>query len=102
MEIDDGFGPRQAACEDGIFPLAFGQQRGQRMDGGGFRTALTRTEGMERTGVALPAPIGQARRVDTLAAQDGADPASFGGLVGLRQDVQLVLDGEAPPLGAVG
>ena len=84
LEIDDGFGPRQAAYQDGILPLAFGQQRRQRIGRGGFWTALTRTESLERTGVALPAPIGQDRRVDTLAPQDGADPAMISRAIGLR------------------
>jgi hypothetical protein len=47
----------------------------------------------------LAAPIGQSRRIEAFATQDGGDPARISGAVGLLQDAQLGRRGESPALG---
>ena len=68
---------------------------------GRLGAALAR-QGLERSGLALAAPIDQVRGVQPLAAQQRADLARLGAGVGLTQDRELVLGAEAPPLGLLG
>src|SRR5512133_282310 len=65
---------------------------------GRLGAALAR-QGLERSGLALAAPVDQVRGVQPLAAQQRADLARFGTGVGLAQDGELVLGAEAPPPG---
>ena len=91
----------QAQRETGIVALKQGQFGCQRVGFGGLRSALGRRQRVEGAGVALPAPVGEGGRVETLAAQDGADATGLSGAIGLGQDAQLVLRGEGPAAGAV-
>ena len=54
-----------------------------------LRAPLDRAQCTEGSRIALPAPVGQRRRVKAFAAQDGTDP-TVGGAVGLAKDAQLV------------
>ena len=54
---------------------------------------------MADAGSALASPIGQHRRIQSFAAQQGADATGALGLVGLRKDALLVIGGEGPALG---
>jgi hypothetical protein len=96
LEIDDCFGAHQAARQTAILPLQECHFGCQRIRFGGLWAALGRHQRANSPGIPEPAPVGQCRGVDALAAQDGAHPAFFGGPIGLGQDAQLVLGGERP------
>ena len=55
----------------------------------------------EGAGIALAAPIGQGRRIEPFAAQNGADVTGPGGAIGFLQDAQLLPRRERPALGPV-
>jgi len=105
LDIDNGFGARQAPRQTIILPLNNGKFGCQRVGCGGFRAALERNQRAKGPGVAKPAPVGEGRRVDALATQDRAHPTGIGGAIGLAQDAQLLLRGESPaprPIGQLG
>jgi len=102
LDVDDRLGTGQARRQTGIVALQQYHCGGERVGLGGFRTTLGWRQRPECSSVALPAPIGQRRGIDTLAAQDGADPTGRSGAIGLGEDPQLVLRGEAPPPRAIG
>jgi hypothetical protein len=97
LEVDDGLRACQAPCETGIVPLGEGEFGCQRVGFDGFAAALARNQRAEGTGVALPAPVGEGRGVDALAAQNAADATGFSGAIGLGKNAQLVPGGECPP-----
>jgi hypothetical protein len=97
LEIDDRLGTRQALRETGIVALQEGQFGCERIGFGGLATTPGWNQRAVSSGVPLPAPFGEGRRVEALTTQNGADPAGIGGAIGLGQDAQLVLDGEGPP-----
>ena len=66
----------------------------------GFRAAPGRCQRAEGAGIALAAPVAEGGRVNTFAAQNGADAARFEGTISRGQDTQLVSGGERPPPGA--
>jgi hypothetical protein len=86
----------QAPRETGIVALRQSEFGRQRVDFDGLAAALARNQRAEGTGVALPAPVGEGRGVDALAAQNGADATGFRGAIGLGKNAQLVLGGECP------
>ena len=86
MEVDDRLGALQALLEPGVFPLRLDQLSRQRIGLARFRAAPGRGQGTEGAGFALAAPVGQGRRIEPLAAQNGADVTGPGGPVGLFQD----------------
>jgi len=97
LDLDDGLGLLQAFPEHGRL-APFGRQfGGERVAGFGFGPALGRGQGRQGAGRPLAAPIGQRRRIQPLASQDGADVTAAAGAVGLLQDAELVLGGESPP-----
>jgi hypothetical protein len=96
LELDDRFGACQPQRQTGIVSPEKRQLGGERVGFSGLRSALGRRQRTEGTGLALPAPVGQGRGVDTLATQDGADAAGLSGAIGIGKDAQLVLRGEAP------
>jgi hypothetical protein len=78
LDLDDGFGARQAQRETGIIPLKTGNFGGKRVGGTGLRAAFAGNQCAKRSGVALPAPVREGRRIKPLATQDGADPGESG------------------------
>jgi hypothetical protein len=102
LDADDGLGAHQTLREPGIIPLQLGYLADERVWFGGFWAAPGGNQGVESTGVPLPAPVGERRRIETLAAQDGADPTGLNGTVNIGQDAQLVLRGEGPATRAGG
>ena len=59
LNIDDGFGPGQAAREIGVAPLQERHLGGQRIGFGGLRSAFSRRQRIEHPGVPLTAPVAQ-------------------------------------------
>ena len=94
MDVDDGFGVRQAPREPGIIPLQDCHLGREGIGLGSFGTALARRQRTEGSGVPLPTPVGEGRRVQALATQDGTDASSLGRAIGFGQNAQLVLHGE--------
>ncbi len=80
-----------------LFFLQQGHFRGERVGSGYFRTTPGRRQRAKRSGVALPAPVAQGRRIDPLATEDRADIAGSGRLIRRGEDAQLVPRGERPP-----
>jgi hypothetical protein len=101
LDVDDGFGARQAPREAGNVLLKPGQFACQRIGVSGFGAALDRTQATNGPGIPLAAPVGESGRVQSFTTQDGADTTGCSGTIGLRQDAQLVLRGEGPAAGAV-
>src|SRR5213594_3988517 len=64
----------------------------------GFRTTLSWLKPLLNAGLPITPPLHQVRRVQTFAPQEGTDGATSGCLVGLRQNLLLVLGGEPPAL----
>jgi hypothetical protein len=102
LDADDRLGTGQAQRQTGIVALQLRHRGGERVGLGDLRATPGRRQCAEGSGVALPAPVGQSRGVDTLAAQHGTDPPGLGGAIGLGEDAQLVLGGEGPPARAIG
>ena len=90
MDSDDRFGLFKPLFQASDFLLSLRQFGRLRMRSAGFRSAPGRGQGAEEAGLALAAPVGQGRRVEPLAAQNGTDVARAGGAVGLLQDAQLL------------
>ena len=66
----------------------------------GLGAALVRSQALEDAGLALATPSDEVRRVQALAALQGANGAGLGGGgIRFRQDAQFVLGGEGPTLG---
>jgi hypothetical protein len=86
LDLDDGFGTRQAQRETGIVSLKTGNFVGQRVGVTGLRAAFAGTQCAERSGVALLAPFSEGRRVEPFATQDGADSAGLSRTISIGQD----------------
>jgi hypothetical protein len=86
LDPNDRLGTCQAQRQTGIVPLQQCHFGGERVGLGGFWTTLGWRQRAECSGVALTAPIGQSRGIDTLAAQDGADPTGRSGAIGISED----------------
>jgi hypothetical protein len=97
LKIDDRLGALQPEPEPGVVLLRFRQRGAQWVGLTRLRSAPGRCQAVEDAGLALAAPVGQGRGVETLAAQQGTDLAAAGSPVGLGQETQLVLGGKGPP-----
>jgi len=78
LYFHDGLGTLQTKRQAGIFLLEKGHLGCERVGFGHLRAAPGRRQCAEGAGVALPAPVGQRRGVEALAAQDGGDAAGVG------------------------
>jgi hypothetical protein len=59
LNVDDGFGARQALRKTSIIPLRQRQLGGKRVGLDGLRTAFARNQRTECTGITQPAPVPQ-------------------------------------------
>jgi len=91
LDLYNGFGARQASDELRVVALQRRHLAGERVGFGGLRSAFDRRQCAEGAEVALPAPVGQGRGIDRLAAEDGTNAAALTRAVGLGEDAQLVL-----------
>ena len=98
MDANDRFGVLQPLTQPGVLAAKLVELGGRFGDLRPGATSL-RFERLEGAGIALAAPIGQGRRIQAFATQDGSDPAGIRGTVGLRQNAQLGRCGEGPALG---
>jgi hypothetical protein len=97
LDRNDILGAGEAPRKVRVRPLQQGHFRHERIGLRSFWATLDRCQRVERSAVALAAPITQRRRVDALAAQNRTDPTGLGGAVGLGEDTQLVAGAERPP-----
>ena len=79
-----------------VEPLVFGDQGGV---GVGLPPTTLGGQSGQRPFVALLPPRAQVRRVQALAAQQGAELAGLGAAIGLAENAKLVLRGEPSPHG---
>jgi len=100
LDVHDGLGALQAKREAGILPLEKGHLGRERVGFGDLWAALGRRQGAESACVALPAPVGQRRGVEALAAQNGSDAAGVSRTIRVGENAQLVLGGENPTVRA--
>jgi hypothetical protein len=61
LDVDDGFGSRQALCQTGIIALKGGHFGRKRVRFGSFRAAFARNQSSEGPGVTLPSPVSESR-----------------------------------------
>jgi hypothetical protein len=101
LDPDDRLGTCQVQRQTGIVVLQQRHFGGERLGLGDLRTTPGWRQRAECSGVALTAPVGQRRRVDAVAAQDGADPTGRSGAIGLGEKAQLVPRGESPAARAI-
>jgi len=94
LHFHDGLGALQAKREAGILLLEKGHLGRERVGSGDLWAALDRRQCAEGTCVALPAPVGQRRGVEALAAQNGGDAAGVSRAIRVGENAQLVLGGE--------
>jgi hypothetical protein len=99
LDPDDRFGVLKPLTQSGVFTTKLAEIGVRGLGDHGLGAASERLERLERTSIALAAPLGQGGRVKALATQDGGDPTGIGGAVGLLQDAQLGSRRERPPLG---
>ena len=86
MDLDDGFGMRQAPRETCILPLETDNFGGKWVGITGLRTAFAGLQCAQRSHIALPAPVSKGRRIKPLATQDGANPAGLTSAISLGKD----------------
>jgi hypothetical protein len=98
LDPNDRFSVFESLTQPGILAAQLAEIGVRRLSNHGFGAASQRLECLERTGIPLSAPIGQGRRIEAFAAQDGSDPAGIRGAVGLLQDAQLGRRGERSTL----
>ena len=98
LDIDDDFGFAQLFGEALIFAAQLFEFCGEGIELG-FGAALLWGEGLEVGGVAFAAPVGQQRRVETFAAEEGTDAADTSGLIGFGKNAEFEFGGEASALG---
>jgi hypothetical protein len=96
LDLDDGLGLFELTLKLSLLPIGLGQRRGQRVGRRGLRPALERFQRLEGAGVALSAPVGQRRRVQTFPAQNGCNPAGVCRSIRLAQNPQLLRSREGP------
>ena len=96
LDFDDRFGLLQLPTKACSLPLGLRQLRRQRVPRRGLGSPLGRRQPTKSSAIALPAPIRQGRRVQTLPAQDRSDPTNVGRAVSLRQNTKLRLRRKSP------
>ena len=89
LDPNDRFGVFEPLTQPRVFAAKLAEVGVRRLGDHGLGAASQRLQRLERTGIPLAAPIGQGRRIEAFATQDGSDPAGIGGAVGLLQDAQL-------------
>jgi len=94
LDFHDGLGALQAKCQAGILLLEKGHFGRERVGFGRLWAALDRRQCAESAGVALPAPVGQRRGVEALAAQNGGNAAGVSRAIRVGENAQLILGGE--------
>jgi len=99
LDVDDDLGLAQLLGQALVgtlqFLVLFGEGEGTSF---GFRPTFPWLKPLTNTGSSFTPPLPQMRRVQTLAAQKGADAAVLGSRVGLRQNLLLVVGCEPPAL----
>ena len=93
MDVDDEFSLRQALSQLGVLLLESAHFFEERIVLG-----LGAAPVGDQTEVALMAPMGQVRGVETLATKHGPDGSGFARRIGLGQNAPLVIGGELAPL----
>ncbi len=102
LNTDDGLGTCQSQHQTRVVFLKSRHFGGERVGFGDLWAALDRRQCTKGAGVALPAPVGQRRGVEALAAQNGGDAASVSRAIRVSENAQLILGGEDPPVRADG
>jgi len=97
LDVDDRFRASQALRQAGNFTLQARQFTCQRVGRSDFGAAFDRNQRTDCPGITQLAPLGQHRRGDPLATEDGADPTTLGHAIGLREDAKFFLRCELPP-----
>ena len=101
LDFDDRFGLLQLPTKACSLPLGLRQLRRQRVPRRGLGSPLGQRQPTKSSAIALPAPIRQGRRVQTLPAQDRSDPTNVGRAVSLRQNTKLRLRRKSPTPGLI-
>jgi len=96
LYFHDSLGALQTKREAGILLLEKGHFGHERVGFNRLWAALDRRQCTKGAGVALPAPVGQRRGVEALAAQNGGDAAGVSRAIRVGENAQLVLGGEDP------
>jgi len=102
LDSDDGLGTRQSQRQTRVVSLKSRHFGGERVGFSGLWAALGRRQCAEGTGVALPAPVGESRGVEALAAQNGSDATGVSRAIRVGENAQLILGGEDPAARASG
>ena len=84
LDGNDRLGAGEAARQMGVVLFQQYDFCRQRIGFDGFRAAPGRRQRAEGAGVALAAPVAEGGRVNTFAAQNGANAAGFEGTIGCR------------------
>jgi hypothetical protein len=77
LDLNDRFRARQLRLQPGVLAPEGGEFLGERV-GAWFRPPLLRGEGLQLPSGAQPAPLGELRRVQAFAAEQGADLTRLG------------------------
>ena len=93
MNLDDKFGLRQALSQLAVLLLETANLFKERIVLG-----LGPSPMGDQSLIALHAPVGEVRGVETLAAEHGPDGAEFAGRIGLGQNALLIIGGELAAL----